>query len=74
MTRFPIVLFGTDYWGGLCDWIRNTLVAQGKIAASDVDLLHVTDSVEDVVRIVVESQDAAASDRTDAVGEGVDEW
>ena len=30
MTRFPIVLFGTEYWSGLIDWLRNTVMAQGK--------------------------------------------
>ncbi len=32
VTRFPIVLFGTAYWGGLVDWLKNTLIAQGKAA------------------------------------------
>lgn len=56
VTRFPIVLFGTEYWAGLIDWIRNSLLASGKISAPDLDLIHVTDSVEEAVRIVVESQ------------------
>ncbi|WP_217176693.1 TIGR00730 family Rossman fold protein, partial [Streptomyces sp. AC495_CC817] len=30
VTRFPIVLFGTAYWEGLVDWMKNTLIAQGK--------------------------------------------
>ncbi|MBP1160042.1 uncharacterized protein (TIGR00730 family) [Rhodococcus sp. PvR044] len=56
VTRFPIVLFGTQYWSGLLEWIKTTLVESGKISESDVELLHVTDSVEEAVRIVVESQ------------------
>ncbi len=77
VTRFPIVLFGTEFWGGLVDWIRTTLVATGKISATDVDLLHVTDSVDEAVRIVVESQKSAEPDEFDEfdeVGEGVEEW
>ncbi|MET3959531.1 uncharacterized protein (TIGR00730 family) [Rhodococcus sp. OAS809] len=52
VTRFPIVLFGTEYWSGLVDWIRGTLERDGKISGGDVNLLHVTDSVEEAVRIV----------------------
>jgi len=53
VTRFPIVLFGTEYWSGLVDWIRGTLERDGKISEGDVNLLHVTDSVEEAVRIVL---------------------
>ncbi len=41
--HFPVVLVGTDYWGGLVDWIRERLVPEGKISPQDVDLLCVTD-------------------------------
>jgi uncharacterized protein (TIGR00730 family) len=41
--HFPVVLVGTDYWGGLVDWIRERLLAEGKIAPQDLDLLHLTD-------------------------------
>ncbi|BAH54272.1 TIGR00730 family Rossman fold protein [Rhodococcus opacus] len=56
VTRFPIILFGTEYWSGLVDWIRGTLERSGKISEGDVNLLHVTDSVEEAVQIVVKSQ------------------
>nr|WP_040320419.1 TIGR00730 family Rossman fold protein [Aeromicrobium marinum] len=49
VTTFPIVLFGTEYWGGLIDWIRDTMLADGKISPADLDLIHVTDDVEDAV-------------------------
>ncbi|MFJ4684535.1 TIGR00730 family Rossman fold protein [Streptomyces sp. NPDC091377] len=52
VTRFPIVLFGTQYWSGLLDWLRNTLVAQGKAAEKDLLLFHVTDDVEEAVSLV----------------------
>lgn len=56
VTRFPIVLLGTEYWSGLVEWIRTTMLAGGKISEGDVELLHVTDSIEEAVRIVVDSQ------------------
>ncbi|GCE39827.1 TIGR00730 family Rossman fold protein [Rhodococcus sp. NPDC057014] len=56
VTRFPIVLFGSEYWSGLVEWLRGTLQHGGKISEGDVNLLHVTDSVEEAVQIVVRSQ------------------
>jgi uncharacterized protein (TIGR00730 family) len=41
--HFPVVLVGTDYWGGLIDWIRARLQGEGKISPGDLDLLFVTD-------------------------------
>ncbi|GAB2647052.1 TIGR00730 family Rossman fold protein [Gordonia jinhuaensis] len=52
ITRFPIVLMGVDYWSGLLDWMRDRLVGTGKIAPSDLDLISVTDSVEEMVEII----------------------
>lgn len=52
VTRFPIVLFGTAYWGGLIDWLRDTVIAQGKASEKDLLLFHVTDSVEEAVALV----------------------
>ena len=52
VTRFPIVLFGTEYWGGLVDWLRNTVVGQGKASAGDLLLFHVTDDVDEAVALV----------------------
>ncbi|GHE64023.1 cytokinin riboside 5'-monophosphate phosphoribohydrolase [Streptomyces longispororuber] len=52
VTRFPIVLFGSAYWGGLVDWLRDTVVAQGKASEHDLMLFHVTDEVEEAVSLV----------------------
>ncbi|MBB3116409.1 LOG family protein [Corynebacterium bovis] len=49
ISRFPIVLIGTEFWGGLVDWIRTRLIEDGMISAEDPDLLVVTDSVEEAV-------------------------
>ena len=53
VTSFPLVLMGTAYWGGLLDWLRQTAEATGTISPPDVDLLHVTDDVDEAVRIIV---------------------
>ena len=50
---FPIVLFGSAYWQGLLDWLRDTMSHQAKIAAADLDLMLVTDDPHEVVRHIV---------------------
>jgi len=58
VTKFPVVLFGSKYWGGLYDWISDTLLAEGKIGEKDLELLHVTDDIDDAVRVVQDSYQA----------------
>ncbi len=55
VTRFPVILFGTDYWSGLISWITDTLVPAGKIARADVDLLTLTDDVDEAAKLIVEA-------------------
>ena len=55
ITSFPVVLVGTSYWRGLLDWLRDTVVAEGKISAADLDALHLTDDVDDAVSIMVQA-------------------
>ncbi|MGY1751615.1 TIGR00730 family Rossman fold protein [Blastococcus sp. SYSU D01042] len=52
VTRFPVILFGRDYWSGLLTWIRDTMAATGTISPGDLDLLTVTDDVADVVAAI----------------------
>ena len=59
VTRFPVILFGSRYWGGLVEWVRSTVQAEGKIGPADLGLLQVCDDVEKVVQIIVESNNVA---------------
>ncbi len=52
VTRFPVVLYRTAYWTGLLSWVRDTLVPEGKVAARDLDLLTLTDDVDEIVKII----------------------
>ena len=52
VTNFPIVLVGRSYWAPLLDWLEQTLLAEGMISPGDLDLMRVTDDVEEVVRWV----------------------
>ncbi len=45
---FPVVLFGTEYWKGLLDWIEGTMAPEGKIAADDLDIMFLTDDPAEV--------------------------
>jgi hypothetical protein len=55
VTRFPTVLMGTEYWAGLIDWLGTTMVRAGKISPTDMDLLHITDDVDEVVQIMLDA-------------------
>ena len=56
--NFPVVLIDTDYWGEMLDWIRAELLADGMISPEDLDLLHVTDDLDEAVRTVIECYEA----------------
>ncbi|HEY3489253.1 MAG TPA: TIGR00730 family Rossman fold protein [Candidatus Deferrimicrobiaceae bacterium] len=51
--RFPVVLMGTKFWGGLVDWLKNAMVREGTILPTDIDLFFVTDDPEAAVQHIV---------------------
>jgi uncharacterized protein (TIGR00730 family) len=52
--NFPVILFGSEYWKGLRSWIEGTMLAEGKVSPEDLELLAVTDSPAEAVRVVSE--------------------
>jgi uncharacterized protein (TIGR00730 family) len=77
VTRFPVILYGSQYWQGLLDWLRSSVLPGGKINPPDLDLISVCDDVEEIVAMIVDSgrerstqeqaeQRAAAEDARDA--------
>ncbi len=56
VTSFPVILYDSDYWSGLVDWIKQKMVGTEKISAPDVDLLHVCDSVEEIVQVIRDAE------------------
>ena len=60
VTRFPVILIGTEYWGGLLDWIKGRLLVDGKVSSEDMDLIMLTDDVEEAVRFIVDADAALA--------------
>lgn len=53
--KFPIILIGKKFWGGLVEWITTRLVDEGMISPEDVDLFHVTDDPAEAVQICVDA-------------------
>src|SRR3954452_13536708 len=60
VTRFPVILFGSAYWSGLVQWIRDTMLAQGTVSEKDLDLLLVTDDIDEVVQLIQAAEAARA--------------
>ncbi len=52
--KFPIVLVGSDYWRGLLDWIKNTMVTGATISPEDMNLIRLVDTEDEVVEIINE--------------------
>jgi uncharacterized protein (TIGR00730 family) len=49
---FPVILIGSDYWGGMVEWIKGSLLEEAAINQADVDLLRLTDDPKEAVRII----------------------
>ena len=60
--NFPVVLYDTDYWGELLDWIRSEMLADGMISPEDLDLLHVTDDPIEAAEDVIEYYEARSAE------------
>lgn len=54
MVDFPVVLVGKEYWKGLIDWFKKTLLKDGMIAEEDFDIFHIVDTADDAVKIIKE--------------------
>jgi uncharacterized protein (TIGR00730 family) len=63
VTSFPIVLLGRDYWSGLLDWLRKAALEAGTVSPKDIDLLHLTDDVDEAVRLVVAAENHVSPKR-----------
>ncbi|MDQ6650870.1 MAG: TIGR00730 family Rossman fold protein [Actinomycetota bacterium] len=64
VTMFPVVLVGKAYWSGLLDWLRESVLAADRISPPDLDLVHCTDDLDEVVALIA----AAATARTERAG------
>ncbi|MFH2037554.1 MAG: TIGR00730 family Rossman fold protein [Candidatus Zixiibacteriota bacterium] len=53
--HFPVVLFGSEFWGGLIDWIISSPIKVGTLSKKDLSIFSLTDSTDEVVRIIKDS-------------------
>ncbi len=52
LVRFPIILVDKEYWGGLIDWIKDRLLAEGNISPEELNIFHLVDTAEEAVSII----------------------
>jgi uncharacterized protein (TIGR00730 family) len=65
--NFPVVLYGSEYWKVLLDWVGNVALKEGKITEQDLKLLHITDSPAEVVQIIADSQNSLREVESDLI-------
>lgn len=54
IAHFPIILVSKDYWGGMIDWIKQTMLEKEEnISPKDMDLIHVVDDADEAVEIII---------------------
>ena len=50
--RFPVILYRSAYWQGMVDWLRREVVGAGMVAPEELDLLTVTDDLDEIVEVI----------------------
>jgi len=63
---FPIVLFGTQFWGGLLEWIKSVMVPLGTIRTEELNWITMTDDIGETVRIMARHRDWKRAKREEA--------
>lgn len=53
---FPVILVGKEYWKGLVNWIKEVLLARGKISSHDLNLFHIAEEPEEIVSFIKEKR------------------
>jgi len=59
---FPVVLFDSDYWQELLDWMQSEMLADGLISKEDAELIHVTDDPRKAVELVISRYDGRVAE------------
>ena len=65
--NFPVVLYGSEYWRVLLDWVGNVALKEGKISEADLRRLHITDSPAEAVQIISDSQNSLSKVQNDLI-------
>jgi uncharacterized protein (TIGR00730 family) len=65
--HFPVILYGTEYWRGLLDWLADPVAKERMIAPEDLKLLRTTDDTDQIVKWILEAFAAAEEARVEAL-------
>ena len=68
--HFPLILYGSDYWSGLLEWLRSTVVDAANVYETDLSLLRVSDDVGEIVEVIAASYAARGANGEDAEPNG----
>ncbi len=55
VSNFPVILYSSQYWSGLVNWLRETMMTTGRIGPGDLDLLRISDDPEEICRMVCDA-------------------
>ncbi len=55
VSHFPVILYGSQYWQGLINWMHDTMLAYETISATDLELLRISDDPEEICKIVIDA-------------------
>jgi len=61
VSHFPVILYDSQYWKGLIDWLQETMLRTQKISPEDMDLLRIADDPQEICRIVCEAYEESYS-------------
>jgi uncharacterized protein (TIGR00730 family) len=64
--KIPIILVGKDFWAGLIDWLKNTIVAQGMASAIDLELFQLVDDPKEIVEAIFKHYESTGFELTPA--------
>lgn len=65
VSHFPVILYDSQFWGGMVDWIRSAMIQQGTVNEEDILLLKLSDDPREICRLVTEAyQESYRQDRT----------
>jgi uncharacterized protein (TIGR00730 family) len=67
--HFPIILYDSSYWAGLLDWIKAKVVSEGNVSEPDLDLIQVSDDIDEIVSIITDAFRTRDESGADAEGE-----
>jgi uncharacterized protein (TIGR00730 family) len=68
VSHFPVILYDSTYWAGLINWIRDTMLASGKVSPEDVGLLMLSDDPEETCKLVIDAyQESYRQERSSRV-------